>query len=142
MDGLRGFNGDLPAIWALNAAIPRTAQYNSCSCWPDCGEFDFFEVLRSGDDKCKSTIHLALGKGGGSSDYFARPTNDYVKGAAIFDGDSGAVSVRILPADTDFAKGLDAATVTGWVSRTSQGKASGGGGSVEDLLSSLFQLAG
>ena len=76
LDGNRGFNGDMPAIWALNGAIPRTAQYNSCSCWPKCGEVDMFEVLAKGDTKCKSTFHLA--NGAGSSDYFDRPTNKYM----------------------------------------------------------------
>lgn len=41
MDGKTGFNGDMPAIWMLNAKIPRTIQYGKaeCSCWSSgCGE--------------------------------------------------------------------------------------------------------
>lgn len=41
MDGKTGFNGDMPAVWMLNANIPRTAQYGpkGCSCWESgCGE--------------------------------------------------------------------------------------------------------
>lgn len=139
MDGDRGFNGDMPAIWALNAAIPRAAQYGSCSCWPACGEFDFFEVLAKGDDKCKSTVHLA--PGGGSSDYFPRPTDAHVKAAVVFDADAGGVAIRILPGDADFAKGLDAATVQSWVSSTAPSTTSDGG-AARKLVSSLFQIAG
>lgn len=140
MDGNRGFNGDMPAIWALNAAVPRAAQYSACSCWPKCGEFDFFEVLASGDDKCKSTVHLA--PGGGSSDYFPRPTDAYVKAAVVFDGDAGGgVAIRVLPDDADFSKGLDAATVQSWVSSTAP-SAITEGGATKKLASSLFQIAG
>ncbi|PMB65935.1 PGA52-like protein [Beauveria bassiana] len=144
MDGNTGFNGDMPAIWALNADIPRTAQYNACSCWPKCGEFDFFEVLAKGDTKCKSTVHLA--NGGGSSDYFARPVDAYMKGAVIFDADAG-VSIRVLPDDTDFSKGLDDATVQAWVASGSSGSAGSstgaeGGGIVSKIASSVFQIAG
>lgn len=47
LDGNQGFNGDLPAIWTLNAQIPRTLQYGKaeCSCWQSgCGEFDVSSV--------------------------------------------------------------------------------------------------
>lgn len=139
MDGNRGFNGDMPAIWALNGDIPRAAQYNGCSCWPRCGEFDFFEVLASGDTKCKSTVHLT--SGGGSSDYFPRPTDGFMKGAVIFDADAGGVSINILPSDTDFSKGLDDATVQSWITGKSSSTIKEGG-VVENLVSSLFQIAG
>lgn len=35
MDENTGFQGDTPAIWILNAQIPRTLQYGdeACSCW-------------------------------------------------------------------------------------------------------------
>ncbi|OAA61576.1 hypothetical protein ISF_05655 [Cordyceps fumosorosea ARSEF 2679] len=138
LDGDRGFNGDMPAIWALNARVPRTAQYNKCSCWPACGEFDFFEVLARGDDKCKSTVHLAAGAGaGGSSDYFRRPTDAFVKGAVVFSAESG-VSVRLLPKGTDFAKGLDAKAVEGWLAAAPQKD----GGVAGKIVSSVFQVAG
>lgn len=133
LDGDRGFNGDMPAIWALNAAIPRNTQYARCSCWSTgCGEFDMFEALASGDTKLKSTFHLA--NGAGSSDYFVRPTTKYMKAAAIFDEDSASVSIKVLPDSTDFSKGLDDATVQSWI--TGDKKAHPG------LISSLFQVAG
>lgn len=137
MDGDRGFNGDMPAIWALNGKIPRTAQYNSCSCWESgCGEIDMFEVLASGDTKCKSTFHLQ--NGAGSSDYFQRPVDKFVKAAAVFDEDAASVSIRYLPDDTDFSKGLDDETVQRWITG-SQGPSGTGAG---NLVSSLFQVTG
>lgn len=139
MDGDRGFNGDMPAIWALNAGIPRTAQYNACSCWSKCGEFDIFEVLASGDNKCKSTFHLA--NGGGSSDYFPRPTDGFIKAAAIFDEDAGGVAIKILPNSVDFSKGLDDETIQSWVTGQTTSTFTEGG-VVEKLASSLFQIAG
>nr|POF19949.1 pga52-like protein [Quercus suber] len=65
---------NMPAIWMLNAQIPRTLQYGegSCSCWSSgCGEFDIFEVLIPGDNRCKSTLHGNIASG--DSDYFDRP---------------------------------------------------------------------
>src|ERR1700742_2741289 len=67
-DGNNGvFNGNMPSLWMLNAQIPRTGQYSSCSCWQSgCGEFDICEVLSPGYPKCKSTYHGNTA--GGSSD--------------------------------------------------------------------------
>ena len=113
LDGTRGFNADMPALWFLNARIPLTQQYGACSCWPACGEVDIFEVLDSGDIKCKSTVHSNVP--GGASDWFARPTNAPVKAAAIFDGETGSISVRVLPADTDFGAALSRSVVESWV---------------------------
>jgi len=72
------WTGNMPAIWALNAQIPRTLQYGNptCSCWATgCGELDIFEVLAPGDTRAKSTLHGNAPCSGGNSDYFARPTN-------------------------------------------------------------------
>jgi len=77
-------NSDMPAIWMLNAQIPRTLQYGaaSCSCWSSgCGEFDLFEVLDSGNTRCKSTIHG--NSQGGDSDYFVRPVGETMKAAVL-----------------------------------------------------------
>ncbi|OLN84353.1 PGA52-like protein [Colletotrichum chlorophyti] len=127
LDGNSGFNGDMPALWFLNAKIPRTAQYNACSCWPACGEFDVLEVLASGDTKCKSTFHSNVP--GGSSDYFDRPTGAPIKVATIFDAESGQVSVKILDDDVDFSTGLTRAQVESWLSADS--------GSDSDSISAL-----
>ncbi|KAG5956518.1 hypothetical protein E4U58_006547 [Claviceps cyperi] len=131
LDGDRTFNGDMPALWALNARIPRTAQYNACSCWETgCGEADIYEVLTPGDTKCKSTFHLA--NGAGSSDYFARPVDKYIKVAAVFHEQTASVSIKKLSDDVDFSKGLDDATVMTWLSQPKEDKAR--------KMSSLFQL--
>jgi hypothetical protein len=114
-DGSSSFNGDMPAIWLLNAQIPRTLQYGeaSCSCWTTgCGEFDIVEVLSSGSNKMKSTIHG--NKAGGSSDYILRPTGSTMKLAAVFSSD-GTISVNVLPDSTEFPSSLSAADVSGFI---------------------------
>jgi hypothetical protein len=128
LDGSRGFNADMSAIWFLNAKIPRTQQYGRCTCWPNCGEFDMFEVLDSGNRKCKSTIHSNAP--GGASDYFDRPTGAPIKVAAVFDSASATISVKVLPDDTDFGIGLTKALVQSWITTR------------DDRLSSLFTVGG
>lgn len=106
-DGSTGFNADMPSLWSLNAQIPRTSQYGDCSCWKSgCGEFDIYEVLASGDNKCKSTFHFGSGAGGGSSDYFDRPVDKFIKVAVVFDSASGSTTVKLLPDSTTFPTGL------------------------------------
>ncbi|KAM0440929.1 hypothetical protein ACHAPT_000232 [Fusarium lateritium] len=130
LDGDRGFNGDMPALWALNGRIPRTGQYSACSCWTTgCGEADIYEVLASGDTKCKSTFHLA--KGAGSSDYFDRPVDAFIRVATIFDERSSSVAIKRVPDDFDFSESLTEDVVAGWL----DGFALGGKGV------SLFQVA-
>lgn len=99
-------NHDMPAIWLLNAQIPRTLQYGleSCSCWSSgCGEMDLFEVLTAGSDKMKATIHDKQGNnGGGPSDYFSRPTSGTMSAAVIFEGESVTlVKLDSFPSDID-----------------------------------------
>ncbi|KAM7208089.1 target of Sbf [Naviculisporaceae sp. PSN 640] len=93
------FQFDMPAIWMLNARIPLTSQYHACSCWASgCGEFDVVEVLDPGNDKAKTTFHAVAG--GGDGNYFARPVKDTVTVAVVFDGEAGAVSVKVLSGQT------------------------------------------
>ncbi|GKT43113.1 PGA52-like protein [Colletotrichum spaethianum] len=136
LDGTTGFNADMSALWFLNARIPRTAQYNKCSCWPDCGELDILEVLAPGDTKCKSTFHSNVP--GGSSDYFDRPTGAPIKVAVVLDGDSGQVSVKVLSDDVDFSTGLSRSQVESWLSADSFSTASTGG---KSNRVSLFALS-
>ncbi|KAK0734402.1 putative TOS1-like glycosyl hydrolase-domain-containing protein [Lasiosphaeria miniovina] len=100
---------DMPALWMLNAKIARTGQYSACSCWTsNCGEFDVFEVLQSGDDKCKSTFHAS--PGGGDSNYFPRPLDAAapIRVAVVFDAASESVSVNVLdPSDVAGTPGQD-----------------------------------
>lgn len=92
---------NMPAIWLLNAQIPRTLQYgkSECSCWESgCGEFDIFEVLAPGDARCKSTLHSNVA--GGDSDYFARPTNGTMKAALLLYNDN--IHIKVLDDSTEF----------------------------------------
>lgn len=114
-------NYDMPAIWALNAKIPRTLQYGSadCTCWPDCGELDLFEILSAGSDKLISHLHSGQTSkrgGGGSQDYFERPYSSTIKAAVIFDGD--AISIVQVDDSTNFGSGLSQSTVDGWISES------------------------
>ena len=121
---------DMPAIWMLNAQIPRTLQYGNedCSCWPGCGEFDMFEVLSPGDSRAKSTLHG--NKAGGSSDYFSRPQSAPIKvGMVLFDD---SIHVKVLDSNMDFPSTMDASIIDDIMNSTS---------SQSDSVS-LFSLAG
>jgi hypothetical protein len=94
-----GFNKNMPAIWLLNAQVPRTQQYGACSCWKTgCGEFDIFETLAPGDGRAKSTFHKR--HAGGSSDYFDRPVDGFIKLAVVMSDD--AITVQQLGGDFEF----------------------------------------
>lgn len=95
-----GYN--MPAIWFLNAKIPRTQQYGTCSCWPPCGEFDAFEILTPGFDMMKATLHGNVS--GGVSDYIVRPTNGTMKGAVVFNDNN--IIIQILDDNYDFPESL------------------------------------
>ncbi|GAB7354707.1 hypothetical protein MBLNU459_g5124t1 [Dothideomycetes sp. NU459] len=104
-------NGDMPAIWMLNAQIPNTLQYGAadCSCWTTgCGEFDIFEVLAPGDLRAKSTLHGNIA--GGDSDYFSRPTGSTIKAAVILNGSN--IHIKVLDDSFDFGSSLDASTIS------------------------------
>ncbi|KAJ4372227.1 target of Sbf [Neocucurbitaria cava] len=87
----QGMISDAPALWFLNAAIPRILQYGNdrnnipCSCWSTgCGEFDAFEVLSNGQEKAKSTLHRQNNLEGGDSNYFKRPVGSTLKFAVVW----------------------------------------------------------
>ena len=102
---------NMPAIWALNAQIPRTLQYGNpaCSCWTSgCGEFDMYEVLLPGDTRAKSTLHG--NKAGGDSNYFPRPEDGPIKVAMVlYEND---IHIKILANDTDFGSTMDSGTIS------------------------------
>ncbi|KAL8940247.1 MAG: hypothetical protein Q9216_002901 [Gyalolechia sp. 2 TL-2023] len=106
--GKTGFNGDMPGIWLLNAQIPLTSQYGTnseCSCWTSgCGEFDLFEVLDTGNFRCKSTLHMA--PAGGSSDYFQRPEKNTIKAAVLLQGNDESARIQILDNSQGFDESL------------------------------------
>ena len=119
------FNGDMPAVWMLNAQIPSTLQYGKkeCSCWSTgCGELDLFEVLLGGSDKMIAHLHTSQGApagtnygGGGSQDYFNRPTDGTMKAAVIFHDDQ--IHIQQLDDSTTFGDNLSADTVNQWLAQ-------------------------
>lgn len=118
-DGTSGFNGDMPAIWMLNADIPRTLQYGKpeCSCWATgCGEFDIVEVLSPGSSFCKSTLHTNTP--GGDSNYIVRQTSGTMKLAVIFQAATSEATIQVLPADTDFSTGLTSKQISDFTGST------------------------
>jgi hypothetical protein len=125
--GKTGWNMDMPAYWLLNAAIPRTGQYTSCSCWQGdnasplqggCGELDVVEILNSGDLRGKSTFHFANGLG--DSHYFDRPVNGPITVALVTDASSATVSIKVLD-NFDFSRSLTAEQVQQMVDDDSSG---------------------
>lgn len=122
---------NMPAIWMLNAQIPRTLQYGqaNCSCWTSgCGEFDIFEVLTPGYDKAKSTLHGNIA--GGSSDWFQRPESGSIKvGLVMFDDN---IHIKILDNDTDFGSSQAGSMIQDIISSTM----------TQSQMVSLFNLQG
>lgn len=118
------YNYDMPAIWLLNAKIPRTLQYgkSDCSCWSTgCGELDLFEVLSAGSDKLTNHLHSGQGAslnsnagGGGTPDYIQRPYDSTMKAAAIFT--NSGVDIVVLDDSTTFDSSLASSVVDNWLS--------------------------
>ena len=117
-------NADMPAIWFLNAQIPRTLQYGNgeCSCWGSgCGEFDVFEVLNSGNKWLTSHLHSGQGSsdssgsygGGGTPDYIMRPIDSSMKAAVVFE--EGSITISVLDDSASFDDFLTSETLSGWV---------------------------
>jgi hypothetical protein len=111
--GGTSFNRNMPAVWALNAQIPRVGQYLSqagCSCWSTgCGELDMFEVLDSGDYRMTSTVHRSS-TGAGCSDFFTRPNGTPMKAAVLMSNNT--IVIQILPSSFDFSTALTAEQVS------------------------------
>jgi hypothetical protein len=122
----KGLNDDMPAMWMLNAAVPRTQQYGGCSCWGSgCGELDVLEVLSPGEGRAKSAWHGRAGMGStstGESDWFERPVGGSVKVAVVLDGRVGKASIVILDDGVQFGQGVSDETIQGWLNRDGGGK--------------------
>jgi len=118
-----GMNADMPAIWMLNAQVPRTGQYVAadCSCWTSgCGEFDIFEVLTSGATQAKSTLHGNDASGNaGNSDYFNRPTGSTMKLAVSFS--NYTATIKVLSNSYLFTNSLTASAISDLTSATTSG---------------------
>ncbi|KAL3235360.1 Protein TOS1 [Nakaseomyces bracarensis] len=111
-----GYNQDMPAIWLLNAKIPRTLQYgqSTCSCWATgCGELDLFEVLSPGSDKMITHIHD--GQGGGTQDYFKRPTDGVFRAVVIFNGSDK--TIHLVQVDSAPSSGISNEQVQTWLNQ-------------------------
>ncbi|AMD20354.1 HDL390Cp [Eremothecium sinecaudum] len=90
---------DLPAIWLLNANIPRTGQYPyhpNCSCWSSgCGEFDVFESMNLTEaNHLYPAIHTYqgigdIGRGIQPPAFIQRDPNAVMNGGIIFDSERG-----------------------------------------------------
>ncbi|PRT53447.1 Protein TOS1 [Wickerhamiella sorbophila] len=114
------FNYDMPAIWLLNAQIPRTLQYGlaDCSCWASgCGEFDLFEVLTAGEQRMLATMHdKQNGNGAGCSSYFTRPTSGTMKAAVVMD--NGVVTLVRLDDSVAFGESISNDQIQQWFAAT------------------------
>ncbi|GEQ66496.1 hypothetical protein JCM33374_g159 [Metschnikowia sp. JCM 33374] len=127
---------NMPAIWFLNAKIPRTSQYgsdSSCSCWNSgCGEIDIFEVMNSSTtDQLYSTIHDYQGTGDinngiQANGYFYRNTSSTMKGGVVF-GTDGTISI-FMSDGIEFSTSLKTSLVSTWISQNKE---------VTDTLSSV-----
>lgn len=114
-DTSSSYNQDMPAVWLLNAQIPRCLQYGaaSCSCWSTgCGEIDLFEILSTGNQYLTTTIHGNQNGGAGSANYFLRPTSGTLKAAVIFDGTT--ITLVQIPEIPD---SIDDALIASWKSQ-------------------------
>ena len=78
-----------------------------------CGEFDLFEVLDSGNFRCKSTLHMA--PAGGSSDWFQRPTTGSITAAVVIAGEHEVAAIRVLGEGQSFDTTLSEDVVNRWV---------------------------
>ena len=90
----------VPALWALNAQVVRTAEYG-CNCRGvgspgGCGELDILEVLVGADpNQGISEIYSTRGATGtGSAAFFARPTGDKVTYGVVFDEQTDSVAIQ------------------------------------------------
>lgn len=127
---------DMPAIWLLNAKIPRTSQYSSnpnCSCWNSgCGEYDIFEVMNSTESNhLFSTIHDYQGTdninlGMAAKGHFARDLDNKMVGGVVFDNEGNAVS--FLLNSTSLDSEIGASTLNKWIDTNRE---------VEDQLESV-----
>ncbi|GEQ72294.1 hypothetical protein JCM33374_g5981 [Metschnikowia sp. JCM 33374] len=105
---------DMPAIWLLNAKIPRIGQYLGISCWTSgCGELDLFEVLVNDKNKMVTALHDKQGGNGmGSSDYISRPFDTPMKAVVIFY--EGEIHIQVVDSNYQFGSTLSGSQVSSW----------------------------
>ena len=93
-----GGGNDLPAIWALNGQVLRSAQYN-CNCRGmgaagGCGELDLLEVIAKGQGPISQIYSFKGSTGTGNNNAFARPTNGKVTYAVLFDVNTDQIAIQ------------------------------------------------
>jgi hypothetical protein len=99
---------NLPAIWALNAQVVRSAQYG-CNCRGmggdgGCGELDIAETLTANSVQAISELYSFKGAtGSGDGNYFARPSSGSGTLAVIFDVKTDAIAIVRL-SEFDFTQ--------------------------------------
>ncbi|KAK6876435.1 GPI-anchored protein 52 [Candida tropicalis] len=130
-------NYNMPAIWLLNAHIPRTSQYSNnvnCSCWRSgCGEFDVFEVMNTTEYlHLYSTLHDYQGTdqietGLAAPGYINRELGATMTGGVAFDSEGNAIVW--VSNSTSFDSTVDASSVNSWVNKA--------GNAVSTTLSSV-----
>jgi len=117
--------GNAPAIWALNALIPRTQQYGGCNCWGNtqgCGEIDLFETLTAGETRLISSFHGTQATT--DPDYFVRPTSGTMKAAIIMT--PGQLVIKVLSDSFSFDAALTDAQIAGLSALGTNLKVAGG----------------
>lgn len=137
-------NYDMPAIWLLNAHIPRTSQYSNngnCSCWNSgCGEFDIFEV-KNNTKSTVNNLYTTLHDYQGTDDiqmgiqidgFIERDTEGTMAGGVVFDS-TGKATVFVSNSTT-FDDTISGSDVLEWILDA--------GDSAKDQLSSVSNLPG
>ncbi|ODV90453.1 hypothetical protein CANCADRAFT_106685 [Tortispora caseinolytica NRRL Y-17796] len=105
---------NMPAVWFLNAKIPRTQQYGDCSCWPNCGEFDVFECVENGDTRMISHFRGG-GADIGNSRWIERPTSSAGTYIVFFDATNGkTILADVTGSISDFSASLPDSLVSQW----------------------------
>lgn len=112
----------VPAIWALNAQIVRSAQYG-CNCRGvgspgGCGELDILETLPPPADAARGVSEVYSFKGAtgsGNNNFFARPTGGRVTYAAVFDEQTDSVAIQRLQGWDYAAKEVGRSVVDGYL---------------------------
>ncbi|KAI0827744.1 putative TOS1-like glycosyl hydrolase-domain-containing protein [Trametes gibbosa] len=106
----------VPAIWALNAQVVRSAEYG-CNCRGvgspgGCGELDILETLVGADpNQGVSEIYSVKGAtGSGNANFFARPIATKATYGVIFDVQTDSIAIHRLTA-WDYAQASVARSV-------------------------------
>lgn len=120
---------DMPAIWLLNAQIPRTSQYPlnpNCSAWNSgAGEFDIFEVMNVTErNHFYTTLHDYqgtddIGTGIQNHGYLERTPNATMLGGVVF-GEDGTASV-FLSNSTSLDSVISNSDLNSWLQPLEEG---------------------